>query len=346
MIDDLRLKAFRCFEDRHLEFSPGLNCFHGDNGSGKTSLLECLYLLGRGRSFRTRLPSDLVHYDHPDALVSVKGNLNDLPFFIATSISKNITFKLNREPLSRRSDLIDLFPLQLATPLSHKIIDSSPEHRRKFLDWGLFHVEQMYRQVWRDFQRCLLQRNHALKSQSGRVDIWDYDFIKLSLQLESYRLDYIKQLKPYLSDIISTLLPGQAVSIELHSGWSNKSSIETQLADARSKDQKLGYTTLGPHKADIRFSFGNSKRNNLSRGQQKLLVYGLLIAQCMHFYSITEKSPSLLLDDIGSELDNGSLVNVVELVASTGFQSFITSIDKFPSGTVASIQWFHVEHNK
>ena len=345
MIHHLSLQHFRCFSNLELTFTPGINLIHGANGSGKTSILESVYIAGRGRSFRTNYLSDLIHRDNKDAVVYVEGMQKDNRYRIGCQIlPSSLSVKLNQKILKSRISLLDFLPLQIITPVSHQLVDSGSTNRRKFIDWGLFHVEPSYRKVWSQFHRILKQRNQALKQNRSDISIWNEQFVNLSHQLNIYHDQYFKQLDKYFMSIQLKLTEEKLATIKHFAGWNKDAGLEHELDRSRESDLKRGFTHYGPHKADIKFDFLESKRNVLSRGQQKMLVFSLQLAQCLHLHASTGSSPIILIDDISSELDSNYLNRLVKTLNELKLQSMVSVIDPSILNTNEISTMFHVEH--
>jgi DNA replication and repair protein RecF len=344
MIRELNLKHFRCFENIKISFTPGINLVYGSNGSGKTSILEATYLAGRGRSFRTNYLSDLIHRDHKDSIVFLQGSQNQLDFRIGCQISSSLLIKLNNEILRKRTLLLDYFPLQIITPISHQLVDSGPSNRRKFIDWGLFHVEQSYRSNWSQFHRVLKQRNKVLKTKGNDLKSWDEQFIFVANLLHEHRKQYFEQLSEYFVRIQEELIGEKFADITYFPGWNINAGLKIDLDKNRSNDFLAGFTHVGCHKSDIKFSFVRSKRNVLSRGQQKLLVFSLQLSQCLHLKDKTGLTPVLLVDDISSELDKNYLNRLVSVIGDLELQSIISSIEPDNINSERISNTFHVEH--
>ncbi len=346
MIEEISLTNFRCFSEIQINFSAGINLLTGINGSGKTSIIEALYLLGRGRSFRTNFLSDMICRGKDSSIVFMRGQSLELPLRIGCEINRSsLAIRVNNQQVKKRSLLLDALPLQIITPTSHELIDSGPSFRRKFIDWGLFHVEQSYRQNWSFFRRVLKQRNQLLKTNARETTTnWDLEFVRYAEILNSYRDSYFSELEPFFIQIQEKLLGSKFADIEYYPGWNIKMGLSSELDRLRKRDQLSGWTNCGPHKADLKFLFGHSQRNVLSRGQQKMLVFSLQIAQCLHLWKSLDQAPLLLIDDISSELDTVNLNRLFDVIRELGFQCIVSSIDsdKINPEYVSSV--FHVEH--
>ena len=347
MIHNLELQHFRCFPNLDLSFSSGINLIHGSNGSGKTSILEAVYLSGRARSFRTTYLSDLIYRDAQHAIVFLNGEQSVQNFHIGCQVlPSSLTVKLNSEKLKTRVSLLDYLPLQIITPVSHQLIDSGPSNRRKFIDWGLFHVEHSYRSVWGQFRRVLKQRNQVLKHQGSDLSSWNDQFIDYSNRLHQFHASYFNELSVYFDEMQRRLVDQPLATIDYYAGWNKKSGLASELEKSLTSDLNRGFTHHGPHKADIKFSFLSSKRNVLSRGQQKMLVFALQLSQCLHLIDKTGLSPILLIDDISSELDSHFLNQLVTTVSELDIQPIISAIEEKSISSKLISNVFHVEHNQ
>lgn len=347
MIENLVLQHFRCFKDLNLSFSPGINLIQGCNGSGKTSILESIYLASRGRSFRTTYLSDLILRNYDASIIVLTGDQTDNNFRIGCSLKPSaLKIKLNQQFINSRVDLLDYVPLQIITPVSHQLIDSGPSNRRKFIDWGLFHVEQSYRQYWSKFRRILKQRNKILRDRSSDFSAWDEQFIEYSLILSEYQSLYLSKLAPYFTQIQKNIFGFVLSDLDYYPGWSTSSGLKNVLYKNRDSDLKRGFTNSGPQKADIKLRFIDSKQNYLSRGQQKMLVFALQLSQCIHLSESKGLTPLLLIDDISSELDKNFLNQLVCLVCDLNIQAVFSVIDEKYINEKHVSNLFHVEHKQ
>lgn len=341
MLENLHLLSFRCFKDISFDLSPGLNLFTGFNGSGKSSVIESLYLAGRGKSFRSQRTNELIHNSSNSSYL----HLSFSDYKLSVEISRHsLIYKYRNDILKKRSDLLDILPLQLLTPVSHEIIESGPSQRRKFIDWGLFHVEHNYRELFSRFSKTLKHRNELLKSGSGDLSVWNDQFAEISLELNRYREIYLNEVIVIFDHLQKMMNKDYELGFSYFPGWSAE-DLTSELNKNFNRDKKYGWTTVGPHKADIYFKVNESRQNLLSRGQQKLFIFVLQLAQCMHLNKkAPQLSPVFLIDDISSELDVVNQKLICNLLQQTGFQSFLTNIDKSDVLINECDRVFHVEH--
>jgi len=331
-LNRLHIHFVRNLQESVLHFHPQFNIFTGQNGSGKTSVLEAIHLLGVGRSFRSRQIHSVIRYQ--EAVLACFGEVvNNKGDKIALGIEKNrqgeVICKVQGEVCSRLAEFAQVLPLQLITPDVFKLLQAGSEERRKFLDWGVFHVEPAFGQVCQRYQRLLKQRNAALKqSLSKELMAWDHELALIGEQLAHYRQRYLDSLLPTLAEIQQKLLPG-ALPITTHyeAGWDTTVSLSQALATALRHDQRMGYTSKGPHRADLLMTLeGFPVGQVLSRGQQKLWIAALYLAQAEHLAMVHGKRCLYLLDDLTSELDRDNQQRLLRLLMAQGHQVFLTGV--------------------
>ncbi|MGJ8692912.1 MAG: DNA replication/repair protein RecF [Thalassotalea sp.] len=332
-VEKLTTHAFRNLANKSLHFHPDLNFILGDNGSGKSSLLEAIFFLGHGKSFRTSKTENLACFDENKFVVSIS-SFNDLKLGIAKTIDTGqVEIKLNGEKLNRLSDLAKNFAVQIITPESFKLFFGGPRERRKFLDLGMFHVKQQFSNNWRDFSKVLKHRNACLRniSQRSMLPYWTEQFCLLSDKIANDRLDYVENLARELHQWLGYLLPDfkEKISVQYLRGWNLKKDLATALSDNFDRELELGYTASGPHKFDIRFNIGRQPlENTLSRGQQKLFLLALTLSQAKLIENVKRLKPILLIDDIGAELDFNSRTALSTAIKSLDCQVIISAIEK------------------
>ena len=347
LLEKLNIQGVRNLAPAKLTFT-GLNVFAGDNGSGKTSLLEAIHYLGLGRSFRTHLASRVINHDK-DELV-IWGQTDDHAIGLQRSRKGDIAIKIDGDKVNRLTRLVECLPLQVITPDSFALLTSGPKSRRQFIDWGVFHLEPQFYPVWNNCKRLLRQRNSLLKKKASyrEISFWDKELCSYAEQLTSLRKAYIDSFNPVLQGIIDRFLPGVAISSGYTPGWDQKFDLSELLQKNYARDIALGYTVSGPHKADLRLRCGNIPVHEvLSRGQLKLLTCALRIAQGMHLKQQGNKNTIYLVDDLASELDHEKRGLLIDQLVATSAQLFISVIE--PTQIAAQIEQyqatlFHVEH--
>ncbi|ACV25426.1 DNA replication/repair protein RecF [Kangiella koreensis] len=353
-IQSLSIQNFRNLQPSRLHFSPQLNIIYGNNAAGKTSILESLFILGHGRSFRTSRHSKLINYEQDSFTLFSELYSHNVQQRLGVQRFRNndVNVRLNQEPLAKLSDLVSLIPIQVLAPEHYELLTKGPSGRRKLLDWGVFHVEHSFLKRWQACQRIILQRNKLLKGSLSYKDLeaWDSQLIPLSDQVNQYRQDYCDSLSPYFHEIASQFLPDVQLSLEFYKGWQGK-DLESLLVEQYLKDKKLGYTQSTIQKADLKILSGKRlAADYLSRGQQKLVTTALKLAQLRLAQERGQQYPVFLLDDIGAELDENHQKLLLNFLAKQPEkqQIFITCVHLDPLKSLINrynnARLFHVEH--
>jgi len=351
-LKSLSIDGFRNIESVKLQFSPRLNLFIGDNAAGKTSLLEALFVLARARSFRTRdLGKTIQSGETGFQLVATvcKAGGGEIPVGMSRS-EKKLIARIDSKPIKRLSELAALFPIQWLGGNLHRLIEEGPAFRRQYLDWGLFHVKQTYLQAWKRFQKLLKQRNAALRKKASAKEIsaWDIELATSGEELHQVRERYIVELESHVSTISTGLLDTDGeLKIGYRRGWTRDISYRQALESGLTRDRELGYTREGPQRAELVFLSGRRPLiEQLSRGQLKLFVIALKVAQAQLLQRETSQTSLFLIDDIGAELDGANQLHVLQLLQSVGAQVFVTAINDIEGTGWKADQAgrFHVKH--
>ncbi len=341
-----RVEQFRCLEEVELELDPELNFFVGPNASGKTSLLEAAFFLGRGRSFRTRRIDALIRSGAPALTVAGRSTGGSLPVNLGIRAARGSTeIRVGAAPARSAAELAEHFPAQVIDPEIHKLLEEGPGRRRRFLDWGVFHVEPAFMETWQRYQRALRQRNAALRQAQAdsQVEAWDQELAQTGEALAAQREAYLEQLAGPLADMGRVLL-GAEVSVAHQRGWSEDEALLAALGAGRERDRRYRATQAGPHRADLVVRVaGVIAKDRVSRGQQKLLAAGLTLAQLVVQEELRPGRSALLLDDPAAELDPDSLGRLLSAVRSIPAQLWVTSLNPDVPGLPAQRRAFHVE---
>ena len=343
---ELRIENLRCIESAALEFSPDLNLIAGENGAGKTSILEAIFLLGRGRSFRTRTSERLIR--HGQTALTVFGRTLDQPAKAAgIEVSREGTrARINGENIQTLLELSGVLPVQAIDPEIHKLIEQGPERRRRWLDWLVFHVEPGFAPQWVRYQRALKQRNAALKTGAADVGIWDSPLVEAGHAISNARQAALDRLKPYL-DRLFAAFSGLAVDVGFHTGWAADRTLEEQLRLNLERDRERGLTHSGPHRADVDLRMkGRVAREVLSRGQQKLTAVAMIVSQLQMLRAELGMRATLLLDDPAAELDAKNLQRLFDELTALGSQMIATSLTPETAFFQAPKATFHVEQGR
>ncbi len=342
----VQVENLRCLRNVDLQLDDRLTVITGPNAAGKTSVLEAIFFLGRGRSFRTRQLQRLVRTG-TDAITLI-GHIEagNRPTLIGICASRDRTeAHIDGRRISSLAELATVFPVQVIDPNIHKLVEEGPGGRRRAIDWGTFHVEPAFAYDWQRFQRALRQRNAALRSQLSAASIkaWDGELIAAGDSMAQSRQRYFEQLEPEVRRT-SELLAGAEAVPTLYQGWPTGECFEAALAQAWTKDVKTGTTTVGPHRADLRIRLeGHPARDRASRGQQKLIAAALVLSQLRILQRTSGNSGTLLLDDPAAELDSRHLAILMSQVRELGAQLIATTTSSSIAGLETPGARFHVE---
>ena len=342
-LNRIRIESFRCLTEVELALHPRKNYIFGPNGAGKTSLLEAIYLLGRGWSFRTRHSRRLIQ--HGQQGFSVYGELEAGGSTHRLGVGRGprgLELRLDGEPAPGMAVLAQLLPVHVIEPNIHGLIEGGPKDRRRFVDWGVFHVEQGYLEAWRRYRRVLGQRNAALKAGHGAFS-WNAGLIEAATAVDAARTRYVGELALALRGLGESLL-GHALEIRYRSGWKAGMAFPEALEASADRDRALGATQVGPHRADLLVSLdARGVREEVSRGQQKLVAASLILAQIRVFAGDRGDGGVLLVDDPAAELDDRALGGLMSVLDELPAQQVMTSLSERALPAQPGYPVFHVE---
>ena len=329
--------------------SPVLNVLVGDNGAGKTTVLEAMMVLAKGRSFRTGQVASLLGPEAEQFLITARIQV-DSERTRSLGLERSVSHwraRKDGQEVRQLSDLAEHLPLVLLEPNSHQLISGPPESRRRYLDWGVFHVEHAFLGTWRRYGRAVKQRNAALRSKDeNMVKSLDPLLVDLGEQVHRLRRAQVVELEQRLPGLIELLGPGlDEISVRYQPGWSGE-SLKAALEESLARDMDRGATGPGPHRADLVFRAGRHlARESLSRGEMKIVAAALILAQARSMSEVGIQ-PVVLLDDLASEFDALHRKNVLEGALSEGSQVWITgtSVEKDMLEQRPGVRVFHVEH--
>ena len=345
-ISQLSLTDFRNLKSTTLDFDRRCNLVSGDNGSGKTSLLESIYVLCQAQSFRTHHLKQCIAHDKSGFLLF--GRFEGYKAGVARHKDK-LEIRINGETINRRSELVKRSPINIVNADSFVLIDGAPARRRAFLDWCLFHVEPDYAENWRLFQHALKQRNRLLKSRQDLklLDYWDLHLVTPSNELARMREYYTGKLQALIEQQFQMVLEDIPLDIEYRAGWRKGETLVQSLERQRDVDIRLGFTGSGIHRDDVELTTQGRKVGEvLSRGQSKRVCLVLLLAVLKIVNEASQNPVILLIDDLHSELDSVAQDLVYQKLLEMNIQLFISNIEpQLPEAFVAKeFKMFHVEH--
>ncbi|MDP7593528.1 MAG: DNA replication/repair protein RecF [Litorilituus sp.] len=348
---------FRNLQGNTIDFNSKLNFFIGDNGSGKSSLLEALFFLGHGKSFRTTKVESLVCYHQCKFVLSVKDDKNCQLGLSKELDTGNTLIKIDGQRRHRLSDLAKNIAIQIITPESFKLFFGGPKERRRFVDLGMFHVKHQFSDQWREFSRVLKQRNACIRNKvdDATLTYWTDLLCQHSQNVSILRREYTENLFTELKQWLNILLPSvnENISVQFTQGWPLKKELCQVYLDNKEKELQFGYSLYGAHKFDVKFMLSKQPlESHLSRGQQKLFLLALTFAQSSLMARVKRIKPILLIDDIGAELDENSRATLSTAIERLNCQVIVTAIEKsviYPliqQRSVEEYNMFHVKHGE
>lgn len=335
-----------------VEPGPELNLFVGANGAGKTSLLEALYCLGRGRSFRRGGRHEYLNRASRKALILADIDTSDGSHRLGLERTADGWHgRVDGRDLGSLGELAQCLAVAVFHPGMHELIEGSPEERRRFLDFGVFHVEPSFFPLWQSYRRALRQRNAALRSGAGAaaIRVWDEPLGDAGERLSATRRTHVSALSAAFARMLERIAPELgSIELRLNQGWSEDAALVDILAAHLNSDREQRFTRLGAHRADLKLSGADGRvAGRLSRGQQKMVALALLLAQTETLKTHSGVQPVIGLDDLPSELDATHQQQVISILSGLGSQLWITGTEApvVESGATP-VKMFHVEQGQ
>jgi DNA replication and repair protein RecF len=351
VLTSIAIENFRCIDSAQLELDACATGIVGENASGKTSLLETIYFLAHGRSFRTHHRDKLLRRGAD--FFRIVGRLEiDRGKLVAGVEYRDGETRANLagRGVSGIAEIAEILPVQVIDPGVHRLIEEGSARRRRLMDWGVFHVKHEFLGFWRRYQRALQQRNAALRTRGEDESLlaaWERELAPAGEHVDSLRSEYTAQLLPYFAQFAEKLLGTPEARFAYRRGWPAETTLAEALKESRARDHRLRTTTVGAHRADLSFFVeGVVARDRVSRGQQKLLAAAFVLAQ-LAFQSSQGASPAcLMLDDPAAELDVDNLGKLLGAVAEIPAQLIITSVHERGLEGVQIGRRFHVKQGR
>ena len=348
----LEVQNLRILSDVRLDFSPGLNLVLGSNGSGKSSLLEAVHILGSGRSFRSHRLRDVVTHGESDLRIVGQTISNDgsAGMVGVEYVSDKLRIRRGGAEVRAASELAAFLPTITVTPDTYRLVTDGADLRRRIIDRLLFHVEPEYFGHHQRYRRALRQRNAALRAGATDEEIggWNVELAAAGERLTTLRIQYLDRALPVMEEIVARLV-GIPVAIRFHQGWDSAVPLDQACARSLASDRQRGYTQTGPHRADLRFAVdGRLAQHCLSRGETKLFVTAISVAQVRDLASTLGYPPVVLVDDLASELDSDSRSRCMAELKAADAQIILTAIpgNGLNKADFEGARVFHVEQGR
>jgi DNA replication and repair protein RecF len=356
----LAIKDLRNLVEVDLLPTAQANLFYGENGSGKTSVLEAISLLSMGRSFRSHKLKPLVNYQKPS--LTVFGRVfkekegSEMTLGVSRNLEGDAVYKAGGQVVASAADLSLFLPVQVINADTFLLLDGGPKIRRQLMDWLVFHVEPGFYPAWKVIQRCLKHRNSLLRHarmDALELDTWDRELVLMTEKVHQYREASMQAFAQEVSALVAEFPQLAEIKLSYYRGWDSHKHYAQVLSEAFEQDCKQGFTQSGSHRADLRISLhGQNAADVLSRGQQKLLVCALKVAQGLVFQRMTARKPVYLVDDLPAELDSKYRLVLAGWLEKMGVQAFITGVERetllssWVSVSQKAPKLFHVKQGK
>jgi len=330
--------------------SPTLNFIVGKNASGKSAFLEAIFLLGRIKSFRCAAIKSVINISKVELVVSAEIlQMNGVKAHLGVQIdSKNYNCRINHQTTQKKSDFAYALPLQVIHPKSYELLDAAPQLRREFLDWGVFNDNENFLLSWRNYKKALAHRNSLLKTRSiKQLNVWNNELVNYGTMVNNCRQSYLFKFKPVFINIVAKFLDLNDVDLLFLSGWNVDKKLDRVFIEDLDKDLRFGFTHSGPHRGDIQIMVaGRLAKDFVSRGQLKLLVMSLKLAQMQLLKNQYSNVGCFLIDDFAAELDIINRAKLLQFLIELECQVFITTAEPSDFGDLSYIKnykMFHVE---
>lgn len=345
-----RADGVRCLNDVSVDLDRRRNYLYGANGAGKTSCLEAIYLLGRGRSFRLRQTTKLVQRGRDGfSIFGITEDDSGASHRLGVEFSGGrLSSQLNGAPAASQVEMLRRLPVHVIDPRLHQLVEAGPSERRRYIDAGVFHVEHGFLADWRRYRRLLGQRNAALKARvtPAELDVWTEPLVAAAEAVDAARAAYIEALSAIAGEEGSALV-GSSLRLGYRRGWRRGTSFRSALEEHLESDRASGFTQVGPHRADLRLDFdAGGIRETASRGQQKLVAAALVIAQVRLFEARTGGASVVLVDDASAELDEEAQGRLRGLLNSLRSQQILTGLSRTSLAPEPGFPVFHVEQGR
>jgi len=345
----VRITTLRCLSEADLELHPRRNYIFGPNGAGKTSLLEGIFVLGRGRSFRTRQMRRLVRHGADGFAVFGEAEVDGIRRRLGVAYrAGRLEKKIDGQPAVGMAQLASLLPVHAIDPSIHAIVEGGPSERRRFLDWGVFHVEPGYLEAWKSYRRVLSQRNAALKRSANSAELrpWSVALVEAGVAVDDSRRRYLDRLAPFVTTFGQRLLD-RPLSLDYRRGWATEQRLDEVLAAGEVRDRQTGSTEAGPHRAEIVLRLDERRvQDEASRGQQKLTAAALILSQVAVESVGRPQHSVLLVDDPAAELDARSLERLLAAIGDLPAQLVFTALTPEHLAPDTTYPTFHVERGE
>jgi DNA replication and repair protein RecF len=331
----LSVLNFKNYPEARIEFSPTFNCFTGNNGEGKTNLLDAIHYLSFCKSFFNSIDSQNIMHDSPFFMIEGEFKLNDNDELVYCGLKRNEKkqFKRNKKEYQKLSDHIGMFPVVMVSPADASLINDGSDERRKFLDTVISQFDKTYLDSLIQYNRALQHRNVLLKRfaemrifDAESLEIWNDPLVRYGKIIHEKRSKFINEFIPVFDEFYKFISASKEQVNLSYESQLNSGDYDLILKDGLARDRSALYTTTGIHKDDLVFKIGDMPLKKFaSQGQQKSYLVALRLAQFAFISRVMNRKPLLMLDDIYDKLDKHRVTKLLQLVSGDDFgQVFIT----------------------
>ena len=363
-LQQLHLHHFRNHSGSDLTFGPQVNCLLGDNGSGKTNVLDAVHYLCHTKSYFNPIDAQNIAHNEMQMLIQGKFNRRDQLEEVSCGVERGVkkVFRRNDKVYDRMADHIGRFPAVMIAPDDAALVHEGSEFRRRWLDSVISQFDRAYLQQVMDYNKALSQRNMLLRYfaenrtwDASALEPWDVQLIPLAVAIHLRRELFLEEFSPAFQKVHQEITHGaEGVGLTYTSPVpDSEEAFAAILLEVQSEDRRHRRTTVGIHKDDVRFELGEHLLKRFgSQGQQKSFLIALRLAQLAHIEKVTEVKPILLLDDIFDKIDDKRVQALMEHVTAGQFgQVFITDTDleripKLFASTGSDVRVFKVERGQ
>ena len=338
-IKEIILENFRNYKYEKIELNENTNIIFGDNAQGKTNILEAIFMLGLGKSFRTNKEKELIKENEKNSKIEIKFVKNNRNEKIKLEITDKKRFYINDIPVKKISEIVGKINIVLFSPEDIEILRNEPIKRRKFLNIMISQLRPMYIHLMSEYNKGLEQRNNYLKQikyenkSKNNLEIWDEQLVKLGIKIYEYRKEFIEKKNKKIKEIHSKITNNKE-NIEIKYKTNiNKDNYLKKLKENIEIDIQKGYTSVGIHRDDFEIII-NGKNVAIygSQGQQRSSIISLKLAEAEVIYDEIEEYPVILLDDFMSELDKKRIHGFINNIKNN--QVIITCTEKIRLDTM------------
>lgn len=332
----LSILNYKNIREADLSFSPKINCFIGNNGEGKSNLLDTVYYLSFCKSHSNTVDSQNITYDEPFFVINgcYESTDGDQEIYCGLKRRQKKQFKRNKKEYERLSDHIGLIPLVIVSPNDAELILGGSEERRKFIDGFISQYDKHYLNALMSYNKALMQRNALVKEENSDetlLDIWEEQMAQNGTYIYERRAEFIERFVPFFNEFHAFISQEKEwVSLTYRSQLQDRNDLKALLKESRKRDMMIGYTSRGIHKDDLDMKMGeHSIKRTGSQGQNKTYLVALKLAQFDFLKRITNTKPILLFDDIFDKLDAGRVQQIILLLKNNRFgQVFISDTNR------------------